>query len=187
MVRSRNISPEKYHAYRGREFEADILGEVEIRDPKFAEEVRKLVKDQKKPYIPYRQSLELAKKHQPADPTNPQKDFLRELRLAVAEKFGLGSDKELEQVGAYTAVGTPLDILHGVDGFISLKEPGKKEKIVTLDASLKKEKLEEGAKADVMVGDLPSPDENEAGYLARIDEIAREIADKMRAQEERMQ
>jgi hypothetical protein len=184
MVRSADIRPEKYRGMKaGREFEADLLGTAEINDPKYADEVRKIVKEIGKPYIPYRQALELVKNFQSGDPTNPKKDFLRELRLAVADKLGLETDEDLEGLRAYTAVGTPLDILHGVDGFISFGAPDKKEGIVTFDVTLQEDKQTGGGKADLIIGDLPDPDEDEAGYLAAIEKVAEQIARKFQRPE----
>lgn len=176
----RNLQPERYHGYRGREAEADFLGEVDVRDSKFQEELGRVAKDARG-YTPYRQAVELAKRFQPGgDSKNPRKGFLRDLRLAVAERLNLTTDEELERIGAYTAVGTPLDIFHGVDGFISATERGNQEKIVTMDVTLRKGKIDEGGKADIIIGEITSPDEDEDAYLAQVDSIADEIVSKLK-------
>lgn len=173
-------APEQFHKYRGREFEADMLGEVDIFDPRFQADLKEIVERVGKRYVPYREALELAKKFQPGDPKNPKKDFLRELRLAVAEKLGLETTEELERVGAYTAVKSPLDVFHGVDGFIEVKEPNRSAEIITLDLSLNSEKVAQGAKADIVVGDLPDSDDNENAYLQALEDLAEVIVAKIR-------
>lgn len=175
-------SLEQFPRYTGREFEADMLGEVDIFSPKFQEALNKVVitGEDGRRFVSYRDALDLVKKFQPADPKNPKKDFLRELRLAVAEKLGLETTEELETISAYTAVRTPLDVYHGVDGFIEIKSQKQPAEIVTLDLSLNPEKE---IKADIFVGELPDPDENEDAYLQAIEDLAEVFVSKIRGKE----
>ena len=88
-------------------------------------------------YVSYREALEYVKNHQPSLEKRPKVATV--LRQKVAE---LCSDESLP-VKFYTAVGTPLDIYHGVDAFF---EQGSK--IVTLDVSMREK---ETTKADVLL------------------------------------
>lgn len=164
--------------YSGTEFEYDMFGEVNVRDPEFRAEMAKLGAKESG-YLPYDRSIELAKKFQPGDPTNPRKDFYRELLIALQEKLGI--NPESGDLRAYTAVGTPLDKFHGVDAFVTLGRGGR-ELTVTMDATLRKEKLEGGWKADVMVGEVPDPEENEDAYLGAIETVADKLASKFKDQ-----
>lgn len=179
MVRERYV-PKEF--YTGREFEYDLFDEVNVSDPAFRRELAAAVKDAATGYVTFHKAVELAKKFQPADPANPQKDFFRELRIAVADKMGLRTEKEADAVGAYTAIKSPLDIFHGVDAFVSYK-PNGKEFIVTLDATMRGDKTEEEVKADVVIKDIPDMKEAEGAYLSKIEAIAEQIVAKIRVQE----
>jgi hypothetical protein len=162
--------------YSGRELELDLLGK-----PRFPREFNLALKQIQEPhgYASYNETMELIRRFYPEDPTNPGKEFLNELRLALMEKMGVMDGDEIR---AFSAVGTPLDIFHGVDGWIEVAYalPGKagetRYATVTLDASLRPEKLEEGHKADIVVGDMPEP--SDPRFLDRVGEIADEVMSK---------
>jgi hypothetical protein len=164
--------------YSGTEFEYDMFDQVNVRDPQFREEMARLGAKESG-YLPFTKAVELTKKFQPGDPANPRKDFYRELLIALQEKLGV--DPESGDLKAYTAVGTPLDKFHGVDAFITLNRKGR-ETMVTMDATLRKEKLDGGWKADVMVGEVPASEENEDAYLDAIGTIADKVANKFKEQ-----
>jgi hypothetical protein len=88
-------------------------------------------------YVPYAQAIELVKQHQPS-PLERSKP-LRDLRAKVALLCGNIS----VPVKFFTAVGTPLDIYHGIDAFF---EQGTH--IATIDVSLRDK---ESYKADILV------------------------------------
>lgn len=88
-------------------------------------------------YLSFKDALDYARKHQPS-PFERSKT-VKELRAKVA----LYCDDKNEAVKFYTAVGTPLDIYHGVDAFF---EQGRR--IATLDVSMRDK---EEYKADVLV------------------------------------
>jgi hypothetical protein len=163
--------------YRGTQFEYDIFGEVDTRDPRYAAELKKMGVGQNT-YLPFAKSVELVKKFQPSDPTDPKKDFLRELRLAIIGRLGIEDDDAMDAIGVYTAVGTPLDKFHGVDAFVSETADGN-ETIVTLDATLRPEKIAEGGKADIIIGDMPSPEEDEDAYLKAVESYAERIVARL--------
>lgn len=158
----------------GRRFEYEIFDQVRTDDPRYQAEMRAKAND--KGYLPFNDALDIIKKYQPADPRNPSKDFLRELRLAVAEKLNL-SDEEADSLFAYTAVGSALDRFHHADAVITQVLNNGREIIVTLDATLNKEKIqsEDRQRSGVIVTELPSPETDEDAYLDAIDGYAEEV------------
>jgi hypothetical protein len=69
-------------------------------------------------------------------------------------------------------VNTPLDVI-GIDSFIVLEDD--RPRVVTLDATLQREKLEKPQKADIVFSELPDPEINEEEYLQEVDKIADRI------------
>ncbi|HRY52648.1 MAG TPA: hypothetical protein P5089_02220 [Candidatus Portnoybacteria bacterium] len=173
--------------YFGPEYEFDLLGEIKTEDSAYKKELAMLQEKAKaRGYqpkqansLPFREAVELTKKFQPGDPTNPQKDFAREMRLALAERLGLESDAEMNRLKFYTSVGGPLDA-HGIDGFFVFsyvdKEGRTKECAVSFDVT-KNPNKDEAAKADLLIGgDVPDPsdaDFSEDEYLKKIEEYAK--------------
>src|SRR5689334_4089778 len=121
----------------GFEHERDILGAFPVNNPDYVQDLKKIGTHSEKSdilYVPYDKSIELIKKHQPWDPTNPRNEFLRELRLELYDKLHLDPHELPDAIKMYTALGTPLDRYHGSDGFVSLSM-GKQETLAMLDAS----------------------------------------------------
>lgn len=179
--------------YSGRMFEADFLGSVRDTPEALARirglwdgESKKRVGDETLPYLSYRDALTVVREFQPGDPTNPKKELARELRLAVADVLGIPEDA-LDRVRFYTAVGSLLDKIHGVDGVIEVADANGNVTTATLDLSLRGEKQASDyrAKADVVIGDLPDPKEEEDAYLAAVDAAANTLAEVIRRQQER--
>ena len=132
-------------------------------------------------YLPFRDALGLTKEVQEGDPIAPKKRFMRDIREAVARKLGL-DDEAARNVGIYSAVGTPLDGYHGVDAFIEWKNTKGESKIATLDVTVNQEKLAENrAKADVLIGEVPDPEENLKSYHALIDHIAEQAVLRLKS------
>jgi hypothetical protein len=96
-------------------------------------------------YIPYQQAMRLARAAQPYDPCAPSRDGARKLHGAVAKELkkvlGLVEDRELR---FYTAVRTPLDDLHQVDGWFEFEGW-----VITIDLTISDRK--DQAKANVVV------------------------------------
>ena len=154
--------------YSGRELELDLIGKP--RWPKeYVTALRGVANE--KGYVRRDIGMDLIRRFTPDDPTNPPKDFARELRLAVLEALGLPDGDEL---GFYSAVGTPVDVFHGVDAWVDLAytpvgHPDQvRHAVATIDATLRAEKLAEGHKADLIVPDMPS--ESDPRYLEMIEE-----------------
>jgi len=124
--------------------------------------------------IPFNALLNLVRNVQVGDPYNPSKLVMRDLRESVVKKLGL-NQKTARSLGLYSAIGTPLDS-KGVDVFIQWKTENGQIKIATIDATINPRKIEEkNIKADVLVGEIPDPEENLKLYQAFIDRIADQI------------
>jgi hypothetical protein len=176
--------------YLGPEYEFDLIGEIKTDDPAYQAELLKLQLEAKaRGYnprqtnsLPFREAIELTKKFQPSDPTNPQKDFAREMRLSLAEKLNLESDEDMNRLKFFTSVGGPLDA-HGIDGFFVFsytdKDGRTKECAVSFDVT-RNPKKDEATKADFLIGgDIPDPSDdgfNEKDYLEKIDDYAEKSA-----------
>lgn len=176
----------------GREAEKGFLGEADNANKKYRasllrrgipEGLLQNMPEQELPYISFRDALDMAKIAQPwKDPTNPEKDFLRDLRIEVADRLGIGNDEQaLDRLRAYTAIGSPLDLLHGVDCFMEYeKKNGANLRVfmdITNDPEHKKGKpgvLTIDANA---IGDAA---DNAKKYLESIETLAAEIARKFR-------
>lgn len=101
-------------------------------------------------YMKFRASLDFARAHQPRS----KRQVAAQLEREVSKRLGGWCD-------FYTAVRTPLDVYHGVDGFFELDGI-----VVTVDVTMNSRK--DSCKADVLVcredlADLPAL----AGRIAR--------------------
>lgn len=181
---TKTASPESDRSpvrYSGREFEYDLFGQADTRNPEYLEALRRVRKPDG--YVTYKDAMDLAKKFQPWDPDNPNKDFFRELLIAVQDRLGIDTGKTSNFVKVYTALKTPLDEQHGVDAFLAVGREGR-ESVVTLDATLNREKQASGHKADLIIGDdFPLVEDDEKGYLAAIDALAGRIASRIEKRE----
>lgn len=127
--------------YTGRMFEADVLGECVVRwDGQ---------------YVPFKKSMEMARNNQPRKLGH----IGNILQSKVSEVLGCS-------VQLFTAINTPLDRFHGIDGWF---EVGKGT--LTLDLSLNPHK--DAYKADLIVG------EDDVETVDKLYGLAREIAQRL--------
>lgn len=180
MARGDTRGPREF--YSGRLSESDMFGDFQTT-PEGVKAFKVVAGE--RGYIARGQAIELIRKHTKEDPTNPTKPFANEIRLAVAEELGLEDDEDLDRLRFYSAVGTPLDVFHGVDGWIEFHMEGGASRIVTMDVTLDPGKTEH--KADVIVHAVPDPSENEKQFMELVyEEYAPQIADKLRSSVEAM-
>jgi phosphoribosyl 1,2-cyclic phosphodiesterase len=66
----------------------------------------------------------------------------------------------------------PLDHVHGVDAFIEFTDKNGNTYRVTLDETVRQQKLDEGHKADIVFAPLPDAVKEQDQYLAEIDQLA---------------
>jgi hypothetical protein len=209
------IKPERFEKWwanqtkeTGETYERDLLGYVKEsvnlnKESGYSVILGAYEKD-KVPYLPFWKAVELVKKLQPSDPTNPAKGFLKDLRLEVIDtllnfssekikenpkiknfQVNLGSDED--RVKIFTAVGSPLDIYHGVDGFIEFEGKNGKKQIVTFDVSLDKLKMNKQPRANIiLIGEVPDPtrgkneeekNKNTTKYFEVLNKIAQEVVE----------
>lgn len=89
-------------------------------------------------YIPYRESLMIAKNHQPwENPEKPIPIFSKKLRLAVLAAMPKLPQEFHKNLKFYTSVGSPLDQYHGVDAFFEFEIAGREPICITLDITMK--------------------------------------------------
>lgn len=173
------ITPESRRGYTGKIYEEDFLGTVEL-PPEFFEAERRLPRDPRGWYRDDNDIYELAKNFYPKDPTNPKKELGRELRIEVIDALGLRPE-EYDDVKFFTTVGIEqIDKKLGVDAFIEYTDPkSKKIRRVTIDLTQNLQKLAEGHKADIIIGELPAPEFEEEKYQEELENIAAKIASKL--------
>jgi hypothetical protein len=170
-------------------YEADCLGEVRII-PEYEQRLQALARGRVArdggPYITFDEAVRLAKEFQPWDPTIPEREFSRELRLAVIEALGIPED-QLDHVRMYTALRSRLDDLHKVDGFLEVDDPSSQQPIrVTLDLSTRPAKAPETGIVEIeslthlIVGELSDVDD--PTYHPLIEEVAAAAAESIRRQ-----
>lgn len=176
--------------YSGKQYETEYLGAIDINDKEFLaalERVKKTSKEGSKfpYYVNYKNALNLARKFQPIDksdpekkrmdPTNPKAPLAKDLRIELLDQLGI-KDEESDRVKVFTAVGTPLDVFHGVDAFVEIDG-----KVVTLDITLR-EDISAKRKADIIdATELPDPDDEKEAeeYLERVKSIAKKVCQEL--------
>lgn len=172
----------------GREAEEGFLGLVDgtkkeyrmlLRHHGIPEGLLQDAGEHKLPYISFDDALMMVKAGQPwEDPTNPPKDFLRELRIEVADALGIGQDEEaLERLRIYTAVGSPLDILHKIDFFIEYEQ--KDGSISRVKCDLTEDPARKKNMGDILVIDanaIGDPVNDDKRYLDALQGLAKNIA-----------
>lgn len=95
-------------------------------------------------YIPYRKVMSMLKDMQPFDPSEPEPDFAYTVHSIVYDSLGI----DASDLKFYTAVKSPFDFFHGVDGWFEINKDGKKT-LVTVDVTLNFNK-EDGHKANIV-------------------------------------
>lgn len=169
------MSFEGYGGDTGRTYESRFMGKA-IVDPRFIKELAKLPHGRGRRFRNDEDVFRLYQKYYLGDPTNPAGIHAKELKLAVGDALGLSED-ELDHLKFYSTLKTPIDAMMGVDGFLAYQESQKKpDHFVTLDATLRREKVKKGGKADVIIGELPDAVQEEDAYFEAIEKYARQIA-----------
>lgn len=157
----------------GREYELGLLGEPRFKKEIPSQDYSRYVKAMEHPEKEEEKWLvDYFKKYYAGDPANPDKGFLNDLRLEVAEQLEMDmADEDLENIKVYPATDTPLDG-KGIDFFFLIKPKGDEKEImlagdVTLQSLEGKRARKEGRKgrADVIItGEVSDPNLDEKGY-----------------------
>ncbi|HRY62326.1 MAG TPA: hypothetical protein P5056_00970 [Candidatus Paceibacterota bacterium] len=137
-----------------------------------------------KGYLPYDKSIDLVKRIQNVtekhNPANPEKMIVRDIKDFLEEFL----KKKSENVRFYSALKTPLDIMHGVDAFFEIdleKEEGKEQQkpvVVTMDITMRAKEGDKDQKANVLIR-MPdgAPLSADDDYEAKVKQIARAVKD----------
>lgn len=178
------FNPERSSGETGHLFEWQYIGEIDTKNPKYQTELEKVRREEEKAgmtdgYIRFRKAMELAKKFQPYDPTNPNKHFARDIRIELQDLLGLTTEEEMDRVKFYTAVGSPLDRRHSVDAFIEYTDEKGETFRATFDLTTNPQK--QAYKTDIVVQmkDIPDPNSDKKEYNEAIKEFAKKILPKM--------
>lgn len=99
-------------------------------------------------YVPFRKSMRLVMMCQPWDPSDPSTRAGNDLHCQVAMALGL---EDWGQLRFFSALGSPLDRWHGVDGFFEWRGT-----VVTIDLTIDPTKV--GYKADMVVHESDQED-----------------------------
>lgn len=176
----------------GNLFEDQAIGIVKTQSPEYQKELSRIRQEEaeqgmKNGYIRFRKAVELAKKFQPYDPTNPTKQFAKDLRIEVLDKMierGWIEETEEDQdrVKFYTASGTPLDTLHSADAFVEFQDKAGKLHRVTFDLTTNPNKR--AYKENIVVQELPDPklEEETEDYHVAIKNYAEQVIAKIEDQ-----
>lgn len=113
-------------------------------------------------YITYSRAMNLVKSSQPWDPTDPDPRHANNLHALVADRLGI---EDYAMLKLYTAIGSPMDRFHGVDGFFEFMG-----QIVTIDLTINSRK--DYYKADVII----TESDVEQGLSSAAERIAKFIA-----------
>lgn len=138
-------------------------------------------------YLSFKDAVQIAREAQPwPDSANPEKDFLRDLRLAVADELGIVKEEELDGLRAYTAVGSPLEHMHGINFFIEYIKTGERTPLRAfgdvVTENFEKKRKKSGA-IYVNARMIDNQENDQGNYLDKVAEIARRVADALREKE----
>ena len=170
----------------GTEFEWDIFGAVDTKNPEYQKELAKVAKPNE--FVFFRDAIRLVKKFQPHDPGNPERPFARELRMEIIEQLDLLEEKDMDKVKFYTAIGTPLDKWHSIDGFFEIEQENGPPIMITLEATTitEEEKIKRGQeiKADIVISEKELDLGNEKTLPEKISGVAKEIVEVFKSKQE---
>jgi hypothetical protein len=115
-----------YGGMTGRLLEREVFGDISV------------AWEGKMQYLPYQEAMHFCHNHQPENwsPTEPSPRVASDLHALVA--IGLEEiigEFEWNELGIFSAIGTPLDVFHGVDGWFEFHG-----RVVTFDLTTNSQK-----------------------------------------------
>ncbi len=160
----------------GRTFESRLFGTAQV-NPQFLLDLDKIGVDERGRFKSVGQVYEAFKRNYLGAGPGERGETSMSTDLRVAVEDALGITDEDEALKFYSAVGTVIDHKFGVDAFFELKDPktGAYAR-VTLDATLNKQKQNDGWKADVIIGEMPDAGQEADEYLEAVDETGASVA-----------
>ena len=129
----------------------------------------KLSREGDKIYLPFQKSIEFIKKFYAQDPHNPQKPVAQALFQTLFKKLNLKDAKELS---FYSAIDTPLDTFHGIDGFFECENV---QITIDLTANPKKEDSEDNVNVDIVLHELPDPSKEPSDFKKELDDYTNDM------------
>ncbi|KKQ00903.1 MAG: hypothetical protein UW15_C0038G0004 [Parcubacteria group bacterium GW2011_GWC1_44_10] len=173
----------------GKVSEYFAFGEIRQTEP-YLRELKKAQNE--RGYVSWEDSLKLVRKFSPYDPTDPHnKPLLNDLRIAFIDELGFTKEKDMNRVKIFTAVGSPLDVWHGIDAFIEVEDGnGRTSKIIGFDAKEMADSSEtrehvHDKKADIIIfmKDVPDAEAESKKYVAKMEEVAKEAVRVLKTRE----
>ncbi len=165
--------------YSGRNLEKDIFGKMS-RSKAYTEAENALTAEINKQgagrFVESNEMRDLIKLHYKEKPTEPRKEFAKDVRFEIADQLGIGTDEEMDRLRFYTAVDSLYDIMSGVDAWIEMDMGDLGVAEVRLDATLNPAKNTRNAKADVVVRKVPRSSHGEDAYLNVVERYGEQIA-----------
>ena len=172
--------------YTGKFLERDYFGASVFPGPevkKFLQEFGKSKQDGNV-YLSFNRAIELIKRFYVQDPHKPSKPLAADLFQALLKKLQL---EDSQKLSFYSAIGTPLDTFHGIDGFCEYENV---RLAIDLTANPRKENEEDNPSVDFVLHEMPSKEtegylykeelEETANFLAKIFKEKKDRADRER-------
>src|SRR5688572_9610123 len=164
----------------GRTFESRLFGTAQV-NPQFLLDLDRIGLDERGRFRSVGQVYDAFKENYLGAGGQERGETSMSTDLRVAVEDALGMEDAEEALKFYSAVGTVIDHKFGVDAFFELTDPKSGAYArVTLDATLNKQKQQDGWKADVIVGELPDAGQETEDYIEKVDVIGAEIAYKLK-------
>ena len=171
----------------GKLYEHFLFGDITTgpNSQKYLEAVKKCTEHLRgtaKPgYIPFQEALCIVYEAQRENPRCPQRRFMKDLHDLLSQQLNMSARRNAT-LSIYSAIGSPLDHLHGIDAVVEFMPYKEEQEVrrVTLDASFRyQEKKEDKAyKADVLVGKLDL-EEDPREYKKSLEHISNQIVARL--------
>lgn len=159
----------------GKVSEYFLLSKVKTGDPAYEKEARACLSIQN-PEAQWVCAVRLIRAHQPFDPKNPKKKFLRDWLEATAEFL---DEKERDRLEMLTAVDSMVDFKFHADALVLLRDgSANRFMIAKADATEHPKTIEdpESSKADILISYVPDPLERPNDYKDKLHDLGKETA-----------
>lgn len=180
----------------GTEAEVRTFGKPQENDsfgPLFEKAIRPSTNPRLEYFVSFRDGLNIVFEGTEQDPENPSAEFANDLRLELQDlisEAGLEDSDGMPEIRIWNSVDTPIDKVHGVDAIVEYVHPDFKKPIqVTLDVTLRPDKVDDQHKADLAFYAPPDANlpEEEKYYLPYVKNTARDVLRLIRNKVEEQQ
>lgn len=159
----------------GKVSEYFLLNKVKTGDPAYEKEARACLSIQN-PEAQWICAVRLIRAHQPFDPKNPKKKFLRDWLEATAEFL---DEKERDRLEVLTAVDSVVDFKFHADALMMLRDgSANRFTIAKADATEHPKTIEdpEASEADILISNIPDSLDKPNDYKDKLRELGKETA-----------